>query len=79
MRGIGVAVITSTSTASPFFGQRQALMHAEAMLLVDHRQREVAKLHILLEQRMGADEDVRIASGELLEDARRARGRARDR
>ena len=42
MRGIGVAVITSMSTASPLRGEREALVHAEAVLLVDDGEREVS-------------------------------------
>ena len=44
VRGIGVAVITSMSTASPFLRQRQPLMHAEAMLLVDDGEAEIAEM-----------------------------------
>ncbi len=56
------------STASPFLREREALVHAEAMLLVDDREREVAELDLVLEQRMGADQEVDVAEGELLED-----------
>ncbi len=38
--------------------QRQPLVHAEAVLLVDHREREIAKLDAFLEQRMGAHEQI---------------------
>ena len=37
--------------------QRVALLHAEPVLLVDHDQAEVGELHLLGEQRMGADDD----------------------
>src|SRR3954466_434920 len=57
VRGIGVAVITSMSAASPFC-QHQPLRHAEAVLLIHHGKAEVAERHALLEQRMGADDDV---------------------
>ena len=67
MRGIGVAVITSTSTRFALLRQRKPLVHAEAMLLVDDREREIAERDLLLEQRMGADERDR---------SRRRRGRA---
>ncbi len=40
---------------------REPLMHAEAVLLVDHHQRQVAKADVRLEQRMGADENVDVA------------------
>ena len=43
---------------------------AEALLLVDDQQAEVAKGHVLGEQPMGADEDVDLAGGQLLEDRR---------
>ena len=43
-------------------------MHAEAMLLVDHREREVAEFDLFLEQRVGADEHMDVAEGELFED-----------
>ncbi len=41
--------------------QRQPLMHAEAVLLVDDHEGQIAELDRLLEQRMGADEDVDVA------------------
>ena len=41
--------------------EREPLMHAETVLLVDDRQREVAKRDVLLEQRMGADDQVECA------------------
>ena len=43
-------------------------MHAEAMLFVDHGEREVAEFDLLLEQGMGADEHVDVAERELRED-----------
>ena len=36
-------------------------MDAEAVLLVDHRKRQVLERHVLLEQRVGADDDVEVA------------------
>src|ERR1700727_830621 len=51
------------SDRSAFFPQRQTLMHTEAMLLVDHGERERREFHSLLEQRMGADDDGRGAFG----------------
>ena len=50
---------TSMSTASPLRGERQALVHAEAVLLVDDGEREIAERDVLLEQRVGADERCR--------------------
>ena len=67
MRGIGVAVSTSMSTASPLRGERVALMHAEAMLLVDDREREVLERDILLEQRVRADQEIDLTDGEAIE------------
>ena len=53
-------------------GERQALVHAEAMLLVDHREAEIGEIDALLEQRMRADRDVDLARRQ-----RRERGAAR--
>ena len=47
--------------------QRQPLMHAEAVLLVDDREREIAERDILLEQRMGADQQIDVAEREPVE------------
>ncbi len=44
--------------------QRQALVHAEAVLLVDDGQRQARELHIVLEQRMGADDKAGAAVGQ---------------
>ena len=38
--------------------QRLALFHAEAVLFVDHGYGEIAQLHTLLDERVGADDDV---------------------
>ena len=38
--------------------QHQTLMHAEPMLLVDHRQAEVGEGHALLNERVGPDHQV---------------------
>ena len=59
VRGIGVAVITSTSGCSPFRDQLQTLHDAEAVLLVDDRQAEILPFHVFLEQRVGADAGMR--------------------
>ena len=69
MRGIGVAVITSTP-APPFAAlglQGEALVHAEAVLLVDDGEGQVLELHVGLEQRVRADEDVDLAGRQPLE------------
>ena len=60
-------------------GERQALVDAEAMLLVDDDQGEVAEVDALLEERVGADEEVDRAAGEAGEDRARARGPSRGR
>jgi len=41
----------------PLGAQRQPLVHAEAVLLIHHREAEIAERHLLLENRMGADEN----------------------
>ena len=47
-----------------FARQREPLMHAEAVLLVDNGEREIVKRHVVLEQRVGADDQIDIAGGE---------------
>ena len=42
-------------------GQRQTLAHAEAMLLVDHGQRQRLEHHVVLDQRVGADQQIDLA------------------
>ena len=61
VRGIGVAVITSTSGSSPLPPEQRALLDTEPVLLVDHRDAEVAELGVAVEQRVRADEDVDLA------------------
>ncbi len=59
---------------APQFG---ALFHAEAVLLVDDHECEVFEMHVVLDEGVGADENVDFAVGELLLDAllcRRAQG-----
>ena len=48
--------------------EREPLMHAEAMLLVDDDQAEVFEGDLLLEQRVRADQDVDVARLERVED-----------
>ena len=48
-------------------GEREALMHAEAVLLVDDGEREVAERHLVLEQRMGADQKIDLAERQAVE------------
>ena len=47
------------STPLALVGEPQALLDAEAVLLVDHGQRQVVEGDVVLEQRMGADDDRR--------------------
>ena len=61
VRGIGVAVITSTSgTTRPatLFPECGPLLDAEAVLLVDHHHAEGPEGHRLGEQGVGADQHV---------------------
>ncbi len=53
---------------SALFAQAQALMHAEAVLLIDDHQGERGKLHGFLKQSMGADDDGRVSAANTLED-----------
>ncbi len=62
----------------PLGAQRRALQHAEAVLLVDDRQPELAERDVLLDQRVRADHQVQRAAGQLRERlAPLARRRAR--
>ena len=63
--------------ASAFGAERQALMHAEAMLLVDDGEAEIAEADALLKQRMCADDDVDLARGQSRERARARRAVSR--
>ena len=47
--------------------QREPLVHAEAVLLVDDGERQVAERDVVLEQRVGADQQVELADGEPLQ------------
>ena len=69
MRGIGVAVITSTSGSSPL-PRSAALLDAEAMLLVDHRDAELRECDALGDERVRADDDVDLTRRESVGDAR---------
>ena len=61
VRGIGVAVITSTSGIRPFRTQRRALHDAEAMLFVDDGEPERAEVHRALHERVRADDQMDVA------------------
>lgn len=49
----------------PLGTQRVALFHAEAVLLVDDDQAEVVELDLVLDQRVGADDDPGLARDEV--------------
>ncbi len=49
--------------------QRQPLVHAEAVLLVDDGEREIVKRHFFLEQRVGADQQIDVAERQPVENA----------
>ena len=66
VRGIGVAVITSTSSASPFLPQEVALFDTEAVLLVDHRDPEPRELDAAVDERVGPHHDVDVTIGQAL-------------
>ena len=60
-RGIGVAVISSTSGRLALGAERLALLDAEAVLLVDDGEPELAERRRLLHQRVRADDEQRLA------------------
>ena len=61
VRGIGVAVSVSTSTFDLQLLHRLLVLHAEALLLVDHEQAEILERDALRQQAMGADHAVDLA------------------
>ena len=65
VRGIGVAVMISWCGTVRRAGpcpQRQALLHAEAVLLVDDGERQAREGHAFLEQRVRAHGDLHLAA-----------------
>ena len=52
--------LRASGRVGAFQAQREALMHAEAMLLVDDREPELAEIDLLLKQRVRADRDLRL-------------------
>ena len=67
VRGIGVAVITSTSGTAPppaLSRKRGALLDTEAVLLVDDHDTQAAELDGLLDERVRADQQVDLPGGE---------------
>ena len=67
VRGIGVAVIVRTSTSLAQLLDLLLVGDAEALLLVDDQQPEVAELHVLRQQAVRADDDLDLARREVLE------------
>ena len=61
VRGMGVAVIVSTSTVARMRLSRSLCSDAEPLLLVDDHQAQVVELHVPAEQAVRADEDVHLA------------------
>ncbi len=59
--------------------QRQTLMHAEAVLFVDDGERQIVERDLVLKERVGADQQIDVAEREPVENASRARRRARGR
>ena len=61
VRGMGVAVITSTSGIRPFRSQRRALDDAETVLLVDDGEAQRSEVDGALHQRVRADDQIDVA------------------
>ena len=61
VRGIGVAVIVSTSTLRAELLQPLLVRDAEPLLLVDDQQAQVLERHVLAQQPVRADHDVDLA------------------
>ena len=75
VRGIGVAVMTSTCGGTlRLAAQGVALLDAEAVLLVDDDQAEVVELDAVLDQRVRADDDAGVAGDDVEQRRRRAGG-----
>ncbi|MNB98403.1 hypothetical protein D3C75_456530 [compost metagenome] len=51
------------SLLEPFFPQRQTLMHTKAVLLINDHQRQAVKLHLFLEDSVGADNHLYLTAG----------------
>lgn len=68
---MGVAVRYSASAPRPF-PEASPVVDAEALLLVDDRQGEVARHDVVGEQRMGADEHVHLPGSEAFHDSGRS-------
>ena len=68
VRGMGVAVSVSTSTAVRRRLDALLVGDAEAVLLVDHQEAQVLERDVLGQEAMGADHDVHGAARESLDD-----------
>src|SRR5690625_2437401 len=51
----------------PFLAQRQALVNAEAVLLIDNNQPKPGEDHILLKQGVGSHRHLRCTAGQLFQ------------
>ena len=69
VRGIGVALIVSTSTFLPHLLDAFLVRHAETLLFVHDQEAEIAELDVLRQQAVRADDDVDLAGGEIDERA----------
>ena len=61
VRGMGVADRVRVSTWLAHLPELLLVGHAEALLLVDDQQAQVVELHVLLQQLVGADQQVHLA------------------
>ena len=62
VRGMGVALMASTSTLCCISFSRSLWRDAEALLFVDDQQAEIVEFHILGKQAVRADDDIDLAS-----------------
>ena len=60
--------IDTALAITPLGAQGKALMHAEAVLLVDNGETEVVEFYILLKERMGTDHKINRATCQFLKD-----------
>ena len=74
-RGGHHQLVRHAKPVQPLVAQRQALVHAEAVLFVHDHQRQFAEGHALLHQRVGADHDLPFAAGDLRQSGGAARAR----
>ena len=61
--GGGTQALGISVKIGAFLAQRQALMNAEAVLLVNNCQAEIMEFDAFLKQRMGANNNLRAAIG----------------